>query len=386
MDLKNRQRAFLNLFFFLSGVCFTTWTSRIPTIKEFFGFNYAELGTILMCMPFSSLIGLPISGWLVSRYNSRVPLAVAFCSVAVALSCLGFSTTKLGLIASLCLLAFSTRIINIAVNTQALHLQKIFNRHINGSFHGLWSTGGIAGVGFTSLLLYFHVSIATHLLIVTSIILVATLTCYRFLLDNDRAPSGNKLILAKPDPYMVYLGILVFLASICEGGMFDWSGNFFREVVNEEIFTLGYLNFMIFMSLSRFASDGIVTRIGMDRMFMVSAAFIVVGIALAVVFPTFWPSMVGFSLVGFGTASVIPVTYSLAAGSRKYSPGMAISILATYGITGAFLGPPLIGYLAQAFGLKHAFITFGLAGLMLVPVSQGFFKYSRGEKMSVVQD
>jgi MFS family permease len=386
MDLQNRQRAFLNLFFFLSGFCFSTWTSRIPTIKAFFGFNDAELGTILIFMPFSSLIGLPISGWLVSRYNSRVPLAAAFCSLSVALSCVGFSTTKVGLIASLCFLAFSTRIINISVNTQALHLQKLFNRNINGSFHGLWSTGGIAGVGFSSLLLVFHVPIATHFLIVTGIILVATLTCYRFLLDNDRAPAGNKLILAKPDPYIVYLGILVFLASICEGGMFDWSGIFFREVVKEEIFTLGYLNFMIFMSLSRFASDRIVTRIGMDRTFMVSAAFIVAGIALAVVFPTFWPSMAGFCLVGFGTASVIPVTYSLAAGSRKYSPGMAISIIATYGIMGAFLGPPLIGYLAHAFGLKHAFITFGFAGLMLVPVSQGFFKYSRGEKMSTVQD
>jgi len=379
MDLKNRQRAFLNVFFFISGFSFASWASRIPTIKMFFGFNDAELGTILLFMPFSSLMGLPISGWLVSRFNSRNPLAVAFCMLATGLSCVGLSTTKVGLIASLCFFAFSMRIVNITVNTQALHLQKLFNRNINGSFHGVWSTGGITGVAFSSLLLVLHVSITTHLLIVASIMLTATVICYRFLLDNDRAPGGNKIVLAKPDPYIVYLGILVFLASICEGGMFDWSGIFFREVVKEEIFTLGYLNFMIFMAISRFASDRIVTQMGMERIFFMNAGFIITGIAMAVIFPSFWPSIIGFSLVGFGAASVIPVTYSLAAGSRKYSPGMAISIIATYGIAGAFLGPPLIGYLSHALGLRVAFVTFGLAGLMLLPVSQLFFKHSRKE-------
>ncbi|MBL0741953.1 MFS transporter [Chryseolinea lacunae] len=377
MDSPKRQRAFLNVFFFLSGFCFSTWASRIPTIKTFFGFNEAELGTILLFMPISSLVSLPISGWLVSRYDSRVPLVAAFCALSVALSCIGFSTTKIGLIVSLCFMAFTMRLVNISVNTQALHLQKVFNRNINGSFHGLWSTGGIAGVSFTTLLLTLDVGIANHLLMVSVVILLATVYCYRFLLRNDKAPAGNKLMLAKPDPFIVYLGVLVFLASICEGGMFDWSGIFFKEVVKQEIFTLGYLNFMVFMALSRFACDRIVERMGMEKTFNMSAAFIFIGIGLAVVFPSFWPSMIGFCLVGFGSAAVIPMTYSLAATSRKYSPGMAISIIATYGIAGAFLGPPLIGYLAQAFGLKNAFIAFAIAGILLVPMSQRFFRYQR---------
>ena len=63
-------------------------------------------------------------------------------------------------------------------------------------------------------------------------------TCYRFLLRNDRAAAGNKLAFGKPDPYILYLGLLVFFAAICEGGMFDWSGIYFQEVVREDIFTL----------------------------------------------------------------------------------------------------------------------------------------------------
>lgn len=263
------------------------------------------------------------------------------------------------------------------MNTQAIKLQKLFDRKINGSFHGLWSTGGIVGVGFSTMLVAMDVSIGVHLLIVSIVTLIATLFSYKFLIRNDKSPSGNTLILSKPDPYIVYLGLLVFFASICEGGMFDWSGVYFREVVKVELFTLGYLIFMIFMALSRFASDLLVERIGMARNYMISAALIFIGVGLAVLSPTFWISMIGFCLVGFGTASVIPMTFQLAGHSTKYSPGMAISIIATYSIVGMLIGPPLIGYIAHAFNLRIAFVIFALAGLMLIPVSQLFFRLQR---------
>ena len=377
MDLKNRQRLFLGAFFFFSGFCFSSWASRIPTIKTTFDFNEAELGTVLLFMPISSLIGLPVSGWLVSKYDSRIPLTAGFIAMSMALCLIGFATTNFALVASLCVFSFCMRIFNIAVNTQAITLQKQFDRKINGAFHGLWSTGGIAGVSFSTLLVAIKVEMNVHLLIVTIIAIVAALFSYKNLLRNDRSPSGNKLQLGKPDPYIVHLGILVFLAAICEGGMFDWSGIFFREVVNVEVFTLGYLTFMIFMAISRFASDRIIDRIGMPRTYIFSACLIASGIAMATVFPTFWPSLVGFCLVGFGTASVIPMTYLMAGGSKKYSPGMAISIIATYGIVGMLIGPPMIGYIAHAFNLRIAFVAFALAGIGLIPISRSFFKLQK---------
>jgi MFS family permease len=377
MELKDRQRFFLGVFFFFSGFCFSTWASRIPTIKTSFGFNDAELGTILLFMPVSSLIGLPVSGWLVSRYDSRLPLTVAFSFMAVALSLVGFASNSVLLVAALCLFSFSMRIFNIAVNTQAITLQKQFERKINGAFHGLWSTGGIAGVGFSTLLVALKIDMGIHLFIVSVTALAATVFSYRNLLTNDRAPSGNRLQLGKPDPYIVYLGLLVFMAAICEGGMFDWSGIFFKEIVGVEIFTLGYLIFMVFMAISRFASDRVVERIGMANTYLLSSTLMVSGILLAVIFPSFWASMIGFCLVGFGAASVIPMTYLLAGRSQKYSPGMAISIIATYGIVGMLLGPPMIGYLAHAFNLRLAFLAFAIAGFGLIPVSRMFFAHQR---------
>lgn len=376
-----KHRFYLSLFFFISGFTFATWASRIPTIKAVFNFNEAELGSLLLAMPIGSLIGLPISGWLVSRFNSRVPLAIGYGLNTFALALIGFTSNTISLVLAVSLFAFTTRIFNISVNTQAITLQKQFDKKIMGSFHGFWSTGGIAGIAFSTLMLKLDVGVQLHFMIVAAFALAITCYSFQFLVKNDRAETGNKIVLSKkPDPYILYLGLVCFFAAICEGGMFDWSGIYFQEVIKVEIFTYGYLIFMTFMAASRFASDFIVVRIGMPATYIMSGSFIASGIALAILFPYFWTAMIGFSMVGFGTAAVVPMSYALAGASQKYSAGMAISIVTTYVITGMLLGPPLIGYLAHAFNLRISFIIFGLCGLLLIPITQMFFKHQRDLK------
>jgi MFS family permease len=377
MEVKDRQRLFLNIYYFLSGICFSTWTSRIPTIKAFFDYNDAELGTVLLFMPISSLLGLPFSGWLVSRFDSRQPMTVGLVFLSIALACIGWASSTFLLICGISMYAFSMRIMNIAVNTQSITLQKKFERRINGVFHGLWSTGGIVGIGISTLLVGLGVSMNIHLSIIAIIAIAAAIYSHPHLLQNDKATSGNKLSMAKPDPYIVYLGLLVFFAAICEGGMFDWSGVYFKEVVHEDLFTLGYLMFMICMALSRFASDSVIEKYGMPNTYLISACLIMIGIAVAVIFPYFWTSIISFCLVGLGTAAIVPMTFLLAGSSKKYSAGVTISIIATYSIVGMLIGPPLIGYVAHALNLRIAFVIFGLAGLMLIPISQMLFRYQK---------
>lgn len=361
----------------MSGLSFSTWASRIPTIKTTFGFNEAELGSLLLALPIGSLLGLPLSGWLVSKYNSRVPLTVGYGLNACALAFIGVAPNIFSLVTAVVLFAFTTRIFNISVNTQALTLQKRFDKKIIGSFHGYWSIGGIGGIVLSTILLKFSVPIQYHFIAVAAVMLLITFYSYQFLLKGDRSETGNKLILSKPDPYIFYLGSVVFLCAICEGGMFDWSGIYFQEIIKVEIFTYGYLIFMTFMATSRFLSDLIISRFGMPNTYIMSSVCIIAGIGLAIIFPFFWPAMIGFSLVGFGTAAIIPMSYALAGASKKYSAGMAISIIATYSITGMLLGPPLIGYLAHAFNLRVSFVIFALCGALLIPITQMFFKHQK---------
>ena len=374
MQLKVKQRIALSTCFFLSGFCFSSWASRIPTIKTIFNFSEADLGNLLLVMPIASLIGLPISGWMVSKFSSRNPLVLSMLFFAASLFVVGYTTNIVALVIAVAVFSFCMRIINIFMNTQTITLQKKFKRKIIGSFHGIWSAGGLTGVALCTLLLKFNISIATHMLIVTLFTFTAASVAYFYLLKNDRSTSGNKIKFGKPDPFIFYLGILIFFASVCEGGMFDWSSVYFKDVVGEEIFTLGYFTFMVFMAISRFSSDRVIEKIGMQKSYYLSAILIVLGIATVILLPYFWPALVGFSLIGLGTAAVIPMIFISAGDSTKYSAGMAISIISTYGILGRLLGPPIIGYLAELFSLKLAFLLFLGCGMMLIPFSRSLFK------------
>ena len=339
-----------------------------------FNFSEADLGNLLLVMPIASLIGLPISGWMVSKFSSRNPLVLSMLFFAASLFVVGYTTNIVALVIAVAVFSFCMRIINIFMNTQTITLQKKFKRKIIGSFHGIWSAGGLTGVALCTLLLKFNISIATHMLIVTLFTFTAASVAYFYLLKNDRSTSGNKIKFGKPDPFIFYLGILIFFASVCEGGMFDWSSVYFKDVVGEEIFTLGYFTFMVFMAISRFSSDRVIEKIGMQKSYYLSAILIVLGIATVILLPYFLPALVGFSLIGLGTAAVIPMIFISAGDSTKYSAGMAISIISTYGILGRLLGPPIIGYLAELFSLKLAFLLFLGCGIMLIPFSRSLFK------------
>ena len=377
MELIVKQRVALSAYFYLSGLVFSSWAARIPTIKTTLEINEAELGSILLTMPISSFVGLPLSGWLVSKFDSRKPLLAAFILHTIFLSMISLSGSVFWLVVSIFFFAFFMRILNISMNTQSITLQKLYGKKINGSFHGLWSLGGISGVGITTLMVAYDISIGIHLIGISIFSLIFLVVFYPNLLTKDRAETGNKLTLGKPDPQILTLGIIILFAAICEGGMFDWSGVYFKEVVQVELFTTGYLIFMTCMALSRFVSDWFIHRLGMRTMYVISATLITLGMLLAVAFPTFLWAMIGFSLVGVGTASIVPMTFILAGNSNKYSPGMAISIIATYAIAGMLLGPALIGYIAHAFHLRVSFIFLALSGLLIIPVSSLYFKVSK---------
>jgi len=379
MKLKNSQRIALSTYFFLSGICFSSWASRIPTIKDIFNLNDAQLGTILLVMPVSALLGTVLSGWLVSKFDSRDPLLVSFLLFSGALVGISFVKSTVLLILLLGLFSICLRILNIAMNAQSIILQKSFAKKIVGSFHAIWSLGGVFGVLFSTAMVKSGVSMEIHLSIIATLTLLGSVVAYKYSLTDDRSPTGNKLILGKPDPFVLFLGLLIFCSAVCEGGMYDWSGIYFKEVVQEDIFTYGYLLFMICMTTARFFMDVLLDRLGMPVMYIISGALISSGILLAIVFPEFWTALIGFCLVGIGVSPVFPMTYILAGKSKKYSPGMAISIIGTYAIVGMFIAPPLIGYLSHAFGLKYAFLIFLFCGLMFIPISQLFFKNQKDQ-------
>lgn len=370
-----KQRIALSSYFFLSGLCFSTWASRIPTIKAIFNLTEGDLGNLLMIMPASAIIGIPLSGWLVAKYDSRIPLQFASVLFLLSLFSIGWGFSLVGLVISLVVFSIALRIINVAINTQSLSIQEKFEKRIMGKFHGVWSIGGIAGVLFSTIMIKYEVSIFWHFLITMLFGLLIIIGMFPFLIKNDKAKTSNPFKFQKPSKYISLLGFIVFFAAVCEGGMYDWNGVYLKEIVNQEVFTYGYLLFMVCMTISRLTIDNLMSRFGMQKLFITSSVLIVSGVLLAILFPFLVPVLTGFCMVGFGVSGLFPMTFILAGKAKKYSVPIVISIISTYSTVGMFLGPPIIGYLASAFGLQKAFITFIVAGLMFIPLSKMVFDH-----------
>lgn len=370
-----KQRIALSAYFFLSGLCFSTWASRIPTIKAIFNLTEGDLGNLLMIMPASAIIGIPLSGWLVAKYDSRIPLQFASVLFLVSLFSIGWGFFLFGLVISLVLFSIALRIINVAINTQSLSIQEKFEKRIMGKFHGVWSIGGIAGVLFSTIMIKYDVSIFWHFLTIMLFGLSIIIGMFPFLIKNDKAKTSNPFKFQKPSKYISLLGFIVFFAAVCEGGMYDWNGVYLKEIVNQEVFTYGYLLFMVCMTISRLTIDNLMGRFGMQKLYITSSVLIISGVLLATIFPSLVPVLIGFCMVGFGVSGLYPMTFILAGKAKKYSVPIVISIISTYSTVGMFLGPPIIGYLASAFGLQKAFITFIFAGLMFIPLSKMVFDH-----------
>lgn len=375
LETRQKQRIALSAYFLLSGICFSSWASRIPTIKDNFNLNEDSLGNLLMVMPASAVIGIPLSGWLVSKFDSRIPLQVASFTFLLSLLSIGFAPSIWFIVASLVVFSISLRVINISINTQSISIQEKFEKKIVGSFHGIWSIGGILGVLFSTIMIKFKISIEWHLLMVAIFGILMVLFAFPHLLRDDKSRSGGGFKLGKPSKYISLLGFIVFFAAICEGGMYDWNGVYFKEIVNEKVFTFGYLLFMISMTISRLTIDKMMEHFGMQKLYILGSVLIVLGVSMAIIFPYFWTALIGFCMVGFGVSGLYPMTYILAGRAKKYSVGIVISIVSTYSTIGMFLGPPIIGYLAHAFGLQRAFITFIVGGLMFIPLSKMVFNH-----------
>ena len=370
LKTNKHHRFALSVFFFLSGFCFSSWASSIPSIKLTFDMNEAELGSFLFILPICSLIGLPISGWLISKYDSRYLLISGFLIYIFSLLGIGYASNIQSLTVVVCFFAFGLRAINISMNTQAIQLQKRYGRTINGSFHGIWSLGGLCGILFATIMIYFNITMFVHLAVVVVFALILSLTASSYLLKNDRETVGNKLRLGRTDKFIFYTGLVVFCAAVCEGGIYDWSSVYFREVVNAELFTLSYLVFMVAMTLSRFFTDALTNLLGMKKLFLISASVVVFGVLILILFPTFYPALIGFFITGLGVASIFPMSFSLASHSKKYAPGLAISIVGTYATVGVLLAPPFVGYVAHLFSLNLAFLIFAGAAFLLIVFSR----------------
>jgi len=363
-----RTRIAVALFYFGQGVSFASWASRIPDIKNHLSLSDAGLGSILLCLPLGQLCTMPVSATLVTKYGSKKILTIAAPLYVVALTNLGLAAAPWQLALALFLFGVIGNMANIAVNTQGVETEKLYNRPINTSFHGAWSIAGFTGALIGLLMINLHVKPYLHFIFIMLLSWTNVLINHKHLVRGRPATNeARRKFFIKPEGALLQLGIIAFCSMATEGCMFDWSGVYFREVVlaPHSLIVLGYASFMVMMATGRFIGDYVISRIGRKRTMQISGILMSSGMALPVAFPYIVTATIGFMMVGLGVATNIPSVYSVAGRNEKVPAGMALAMVSSVSYFGFLMAPPLIGYISNLSNLRYSYTVIGCFGLLI---------------------
>lgn len=363
-----RIRWAVSLFYFAMGLCSATWASRIPDLKTALQLSESDLGTILFAIPLGQLLAMPFSGRLVARYGSHRLILIVMVLYAFMMTNIGLATSALQLSLVLFIFGIFGNMTNISVNTQGVYAEGLYKRTIMSSFHGAWSTAGFTGALIGLAMLALELPPYTHFIIVFGIVLTIMALNFRFLIKAKLKKSlEKKKLFTKPDSTLIWLGVIGFCCMASEGVMFDWSGVYFKDVVLAPgpLVIVGYTSFMIMMATGRFIGDKLIFKFGRKRVMQISGVMISAGLFTSVLLPYLIPSTIAFMVVGLGVSTIVPTVYSVAGKNQSVTPGEALTIVSSVSFLGFLMGPPVIGYIAEAFGLKFSFAFIGVFGLFI---------------------
>jgi len=379
IDLSFRNgRIALSLIFFLYGTLFAAWASRIPDIKILHGLNDPQLGVVLLAMPVGTVLSLMISGRIIANYNIKLIITGSFILLNISIIGLGFPGSDMVLVSALFLFGFFGNALNVAINTQAIDVQKKLGRTIMSSFHAIYSVGFMLSIAVGGILSKLNVSAFSHYVILTGLNVLVIILIFRFLLNSESKTKEVKpgFGFITSDRNLWILGFIVFCGVLSEGTLIDWAAVYFRQTVSHSVknSATALTLFSVAMTIGRFSGDYFVNRFKPTTVLILSGTGLFVGMLLAL--STLIPStvMLGYIITGLSIANIVPITYTLTERLSSKNTALAISTIATIGYIGILLGPALIGFLSAVVTLRGALFTIAFLGLVVlflaIPVSR----------------
>lgn len=372
-----QKRISIFYFYFIMGLIFASWASRIPDIKTNLNLSDGQLGQVLFAMPLGQLMMMVVSGYLVNKLGSRIILIFAMILYGIILTFIALASNFAMLFFALFLFGIASNMANIAVNTQAVSLEALYKRNIMSSFHGLWSLGGLTGGILGAIFAETTFSIFTHFTIILILGVIGIIVFSKNLLAEDikeAEETQTKKSIFKLDSAIIILGLIGFGSMFCEGTMFDWSSVYFSTIIkpDEAFVRMGYIASMGAMTFGRFVADRFVNKYDASKVLKFCGILITSGLLLATISPGLIVSTFGFLLIGLGVSSIVPICYSTAGKLKTISASIAITAVSSISFLGFMIGPPLIGLVSEATDLRIALMLASVFGILILFLSQKF--------------
>lgn len=362
---RRRRRLITAIYFFLSGIITASWSSRIPDVQQKLQLDDAVWGSVLFALPVGLVTGLLLSSWLIARFGTSVLMVLGCIVSCTLLAGLGFAGERVQLMITLFLFGGVRTILNMAMNTQSVEVQRLYDKPIVSTFHGLWSLACFFSAAIGTLMIVYNVLPRYHFVIIGIFCLLVVFATRKRVSNGAHVKPQLRPFFVKPDKYLLVLGLIAFCGMLAESTMFDWSVNYFEKVVatDKQFVTTGYTAFIVAMSLGRLLGDRLIARFGPVNMLMTNGVLMAIGFAIAALFPFLLPAAIGFVLIGLGDSIVVPIVYTLSARSKIMQPSYALASVTLIGYTGFLTGPLLVGSISEAVGMQWSLVVVGSISL-----------------------
>lgn len=311
---------------------------------------------------------MPVTGRLLTHYSSSRIMLLGSLVFGITLGLLGLVNAYWQLILILFCFGSSRNLLNLSMNTQSVLVQRLYQKSIINTFHGIWSLSGFAGAALGYLMIAANIATLWHLVTVSITTVLLSLIYYpRTLHETPDAHATGKPVFSWPDKALLKFALICFTSMACENIMYDWGEIYLHDAVHtsKATATAGFVVFMIAVTTGRFAGDTLVNRKGIKFLLKFCSLFVVAGFLCTIAFPDTIIVMVGYALVGLGVSCVVPLVFSQAGKSASMSSGTAIAAVSTVGYLGFLMVPPVVGFLAQAASLRWAFTFITLLGFLM---------------------
>ncbi|MBJ9741267.1 MFS transporter [Acinetobacter oleivorans] len=371
--LLSTQRLATRLSFFSLGFATAAWAPLIPFAQQRLNLNHADFGLLLLCMGIGSMIAMPATGALVKRWGCRPLIALALMLLMVLLPSLTMWNSIVTMAVALFVFGSAAGCLGVAINLQAVVVEKHSLRALMSSFHGMCSLGGLTGAMLVTALLAVGLSPLMSTLSVVMILLViggvAIPSCLTSFEQDEKPHEDTTQVLKKryrPDGIILLIGMMCFIAFLSEGAAMDWGGIYLtsKYQLNPAFAGLAYTFFALSMTTGRFAGHVLLKQWGEKNIVTYSAIGAAIGMAVIVTAPVWQVVVLGYALLGLGCSNIVPVMFSRVGRQNKMPKAAALSLVSTIAYTGSLSGPALIGLIGEWTGLST--VLTGVAVLLFV--------------------
>ena len=369
-----RARQGVALVFALNGLALASWLSRTPAVRDQLDLTSAGLGLLLVCMSVGAVCGLPLSGPLVQRFGPRRTVLIGGMLVSAGLVVMAVGVhLQVVPVTGVALLAvgLGSSAWDVAMNVEAADVERRLLRTLMPRFHAGFSLGTVAGALLGAGCALAGVHVAVQLAVTAALIFAGILVGVSAFVSgsepaSDAPPSGvSEALKSWREPRTLVIGLMVLAFAFTEGTANDWlavalvDGHGSSEATG----AMGFGAFVVAMTVSRTVGGTVLERWGRVAVLRTQALLAVVGLLMVVAGPDAGWALVGAFVWGVGASLGFPVGMSAAADEPDRAAGR-VSVVASIGYVAFLAGPPLVGFLADAVGIRRALLVVLMALLV----------------------